>query len=183
MSARNITPLSSTEKIARYTQAISSNTSNLITELNRVNAPAPPSTVENAAILQQLQTISEQLTKINTRLDALEQPSPTPIDHATVDVQNLELWCPSFDYGSLPTAKYVPTALISDDTGRANPNIDLTTHARVSTIPQFDTALTRSSLCTIATTSQYSASLQLSGNSHKSVFSPIRLAKPRMIIH
>lgn len=175
MSARTNPPLTSAEKITRYAQAISSNTSNLVTELNRVSAPVPSSTADNAAILRQLQTISEQLAKINTRLDALEKPTPQPFDHAvdhavdhaaTVGLQGLELWCSAPEYYALPTAEYVPTSLA----GHANHNTEPTTRARVFTIAQCGTALPRCSLCTTAITSQSSVSLLHSGTSHNLVF-------------
>lgn len=167
MSARPNAPLTSAEKITRYAHAISSNTSNLVTELNRVSAPVPPSNPDNEAILRQLQTISSQLAKINTRLDALEQPRPQLVDDTdTVGLQGLELWCSASDYYALPTAEYVPISL----TSHADHNTEPTTRARVSTIPQCGTALPRCSLCTTAITSQSSASLPRSGTSHNLVF-------------
>lgn len=98
-------PLSySSQNIATYTQAISANTSNLLTELKRVNAsaPAPATAADVATILQQLQTISEQLGKINGRLDVLEKSSSGSIDDTTFELPN--------DDGYELSVIYLPTA-------------------------------------------------------------------------
>ncbi|KAL0632884.1 hypothetical protein Q9L58_008226 [Maublancomyces gigas] len=91
MSAGPSTPSPTAPNIARYTQAISSNLGNLMTEIGRANAPS------NDAILHQLLIITEQLTLIVRRLDGLEKISSPQTD----GVVPLEL---SANKLTLPTA-------------------------------------------------------------------------------
>lgn len=101
MSTGTTTPSSRSLNIARYTQAISSNLSNLMGELARARALAASS---NDAILSQLQIVTEQFTKLNERLPALEQATRKPLEH-TEAVAPLEL-VDTWSMLTLPTAEY-----------------------------------------------------------------------------
>lgn len=94
MSAGPSTPSATAPNIARYTNAISSNLGNLMSEIGRASAPS------GDAILNQLQIITEQLTLVIRRLNALEQVSSPQTD----GVVPLEL---SPNKLTLPTAAYV----------------------------------------------------------------------------
>lgn len=106
MSTGTTTPSSSAHNIARYTQAISSNLGNIISELACAGAAAPTS---NDAIFRQLQIVIEQLTKINDRLDALEEISHKELQHTEI-VAPLEL-VDTWNMLTLPTVEYVTIVL------------------------------------------------------------------------
>lgn len=106
MSTGTTTPSSSAHNIAHYTQAISSNLGNLLSELGLASATASTS---NEAIFRQLQIITEQLTKVNDRLCALEETSRKSLDR-TEDVAPVEL-CETWTMPTLPTAEYVRIVL------------------------------------------------------------------------
>lgn len=107
MSTGSNTSLPSAHNIARYTEAISSNLGNLMSELARASASPP---ADNEAIMHQLRIITEQLTTVNRRLNALELASTRSLDRTAENVVPAEL---NQDLNPLllPTPAYGPCFL------------------------------------------------------------------------
>lgn len=159
MSTGGNTSLPSAHNIARYTQAISSNLGNLMSELARASAPAP---VDNEAIMNQLRIITEQLTTVNHRLNALELASYRSLDRTAQRVVPAEL---SQDLNPLllPTPAYEPWYLSLMISADGTPDTVRTMPERSCTTPRPDSAATRFSPCATTKTKRSSDSRQPSG--------------------
>lgn len=147
MSNPTTTPSSSERNITRYSQAISSNLANLMSELARASAPVPPS---NEDIFRQLLIITEQLNKVNQRLDALEQASSTLLNHATANVVPVEVEDELAQFFPL-TVVYVPIVVYFVSCS-SYACIVSTTPEHACTTPLPAITATRCFRCTTATT-------------------------------